>query len=267
MNTQDICKFIPSKGLDKDLLTLNFVYECEFFPEKFLFRNAYSLNLVSEGRGILHTRTAQYPLEPGDVFFTLPQQEFRVENTEHIHFLYVSFLGIRANALMERLELHSNYGIFHGQEALIPTWKQALGVSNPENLDLLTEGLLLYTLAHLCKTTRETVSAAASTDIILKVKQYIEENFHDPDLTLRSVAAHFGYNHKYISQKFIKTVLIGFNDYLQNLRIQHAQKLIDSGMQNVTEIAKRCGYNDPFYFSRLFKEMKGISPKQYIMQR
>ena len=267
MNTQDICKFIPSKSIDKDLLTLNFVYECQFFPEEFLSKNAYSINLVSAGRGILHIRNGEYLLQPGVVFFTFPQQEYRVESTEDLQYMYVSFLGIRANALMERLGLRSNYAVFPDCGALLPTWKQALHVSEPENLDLITEGLLLYSLAHLCNTEKESNAMATSTDIVLKVKLYLEEHFTDHDLTLQAVAAKFGYNHKYLSQKFIKTISIGFNDYLQDLRIQHARKLIREGMQNVAEISRRCGYNDPFYFSRLFREKTGLSPKQYMRKR
>lgn len=267
MNTQDICKFIPSKSIDKDLLTLNFVYECEFFPEEFLSKNAYSINLVSAGRGILHTRNGEYLLQPGVMFFTFPQQEYRVESTEDLHFMYVSFLGIRANALMERLGLRSNYAVFPDCGALLPTWKQALHVSEPENLDLITEGLLLYSLAHLCNTAKESKSKEASTEIILKVKLYLEEHFSDQDLTLQAVATKFGYNHKYLSLKFKKTLSIGFNDYLGDLRIQHARKLIREGMQNVAEISRRCGYNDPFYFSRLFRGKTGLSPKQYMRKR
>ena len=138
MNTQDICKFIPSKSIDKDLLTLNFVYECQFFPEEFLSKNAYSINLVSAGRGILHIRSGEYQLQPGVMFFTFPQQEYRVESTEDLHFMYVSFLGIRANALMERLGLCSKYAVFTDCGALLPIWKQAIHASQPENLDLIT---------------------------------------------------------------------------------------------------------------------------------
>jgi AraC-like DNA-binding protein len=267
MNTQDVCKFIPSKVTAKDLNMVNFVYECKYFPEGFQIRNTYIIHLVSEGHGILHTWAGQHRLEPGDMFFVRPQQEFRIENTGNIHFLYISYLGIRANALMERLAIHSEPAIFHGQDILIPMWKQALRHSNSENLDLITEGLLLYSLAQLCQTSSENIPDSTSTDIILKVKQFVEEHFHDPDLTLHSVAAHFGYNHKYISQKFSKTVAIGFNNYLQNLRIQHAQKLIESGIKNVSEISIRCGYRDPLYFSRLYKEKTGQSPKQHIMKR
>lgn len=266
MYTKDICKFIPNTMPDGNLLTLNFVYECEYFPEKYRHRNAYSFNLVTNGEGLLHTRCGQFPLEIGDVFFTLPQQEFWVKNTGNLHYIYISFIGIRANAIMDRI-VSDQRTVFKGFHALIPHWRQAVNEADGENLDLMTEGLLLYSLAQLCRKPKANAPVAKRpVDIIVRIKQYAEEHFREPALSLREIAALYGYNHKYISQKFIRTMSIGFNDYLQDLRICYAAKQIEDGMQNVAEVAKISGFTDPFYFSRLFKEKHGISPKQYVMK-
>ena len=103
-------------------------------------------------------------------------------------------------------------------------------------------------------------------DIILKVKKYLDDNFYNTDINLKKVSEFFSYNERYISDKFKKTIKIGFNKYLQKLRIDYSIYLMSIGIKNVNEIAKLCGYNDPFYYSKVFKKHMNISPKKYLNQ-
>ena len=54
--------------------------------------------------------------------------------------------------------------------------------------------------------------------------------------------------------------------YLLSLRISNAQSLLESTSYNVMEIAEIVGYNNPLYFSRLFKKQCGVSPTEYRKQ-
>ena len=54
--------------------------------------------------------------------------------------------------------------------------------------------------------------------------------------------------------------------YLLSLRISNAQSLLESTSCNVTEIAEIVGYNNPLYFSRLFKKQNGVSPSLFRKQ-
>jgi AraC-like DNA-binding protein len=51
--------------------------------------------------------------------------------------------------------------------------------------------------------------------------------------------------------------------YIMSIRLSNAQSLLESTAYNVTEISKIVGYDNPLYFSRIFKKEKGISPLQY----
>lgn len=101
-------------------------------------------------------------------------------------------------------------------------------------------------------------------NIIFSVKKFVDENYSDIDLTLKSVSAHFSYNAKYISDKFLKTVGTGFNAYLTQLRLEHAILLMENGFKNIQEIAGFSGFRDPLYFSRVFKKFYHVSPREYI---
>jgi AraC-like DNA-binding protein len=52
-------------------------------------------------------------------------------------------------------------------------------------------------------------------------------------------------------------------DYFTRLRMRHACRLLDSGSASVKEVAAELGYDDPFYFSRVFKSVNNIPPSQY----
>ena len=51
--------------------------------------------------------------------------------------------------------------------------------------------------------------------------------------------------------------------YILSVRIYNAEALLKSNMYNITEVASIVGYDNPLYFSRTFKKLKGISPSEY----
>ena len=56
---------------------------------------------------------------------------------------------------------------------------------------------------------------------------------------------------------------INFTDYLADIRIKHAIQLLEQNKLSVSELAEKCGYSDPLYFSRVFKKITGVSPSKY----
>ena len=52
-------------------------------------------------------------------------------------------------------------------------------------------------------------------------------------------------------------------EYISDLRIHYAKRLLKSGCSNISEVAARCGYTDRFYFSKIFKRETGQTPKEY----
>ena len=188
----------------------------------------------------------------------------KFESADNLEYFFISFTGNRACSLISRLNIGVDNAVIYSQNQLIDFWKQAHTIANPKNIDLVAEGVLLYTIACVCNFFEEKSIAKQNADIILQVKKYIEDNIDDPTLGLKKVSEIFLYNDKYISEKFRRTVRIGFSDYVKNLRLERAVSLIENGAKNVSEISLLCGFTDPFYFSKVFKSKFGMSPKKYI---
>ncbi|MCH5290288.1 MAG: response regulator [Treponema sp.] len=100
-------------------------------------------------------------------------------------------------------------------------------------------------------------------DVILKAKQFIEKNYADPNICLTSVAeaVHLSPNH--FSTIFSQECGLTFIEYLTDVRIGHAKKLLHEGDLKSADIAYDCGFSDPHYFSFIFKKNTGLSPREY----
>jgi len=262
----NVCKFLSTRKPDERINIINFVYERESCaPEEFLITSTYSMALVTEGSGTLHTTCAQFALSKGSLFFTFSAKPYYVSNLGGLKYIYISFTGLRALALLQRLRIDYTHPVFPDFDFLISLWEQTLSNTEERNGDLFCEGLLLYTLGFICNSSDES-DHASKTNSILQAKQYVDMNYTNADLNLKSVSQRFNYNPKYFSAAFKKLVRTSFSDYLKNRRLSYAVSLIQSGITNVKDLAELSGYNDPIYFSKCFKKKHGVSPKNYTHQ-
>lgn len=99
--------------------------------------------------------------------------------------------------------------------------------------------------------------------IIQKAIDYIKENYSDPNISLNVVAEHVSLSPAHFSTIFSQAIGVTFIEYLTNCRIQLAKKLLTETNEKLSSIALEIGYNDPNYFSYLFKKKEKISPKEF----
>lgn len=93
--------------------------------------------------------------------------------------------------------------------------------------------------------------------------KYISEHFTE-NITSKNVAAEFNYDHSYFCRRFAEGFGINFSAYLCAYRIAYARKLAEDGEKRVSELAAKCGFSDPLYFSKCFKRLVGILPSEYL---
>lgn len=82
-------------------------------------------------------------------------------------------------------------------------------------------------------------------------------------LTLDEMAAHAGLSTSHFSRLFREQTGYSPIDYFIHLKMQHACMLLILSRKTIREIGFEIGYNDPYYFSRIFKKVMGMSPNQY----
>ena len=261
---ENICRFLPKFENYNFFNIINLVYETEapnISPRK--VTATFRIHLITDGSGVFHTDKTSVSVKKGDVIVMPPAKPFAINNTEELKYIYVSYLGVRANMLAEEYKIGSHGSVYNGYEYLIPIWLRAFDKER-ENANVCCEGIVLYTFSEIGNAVFEGNKAKAPKDAAEKIKDLIDERFTDPELTLEAIAAALSYHPKYASTAFKKRFDIRLCDYIRTLRIQHACTLIDQGLTSLKNIAYLCGYEDSLYFSSVFKKQMGISPKEHI---
>lgn len=125
--------------------------------------------------------------------------------------------------------------------------------------DMLRE--LYRFVARICDFLENNVNANKSA--AERAKVYIEAHYADSGLTLDQVAGEMGISPNYFSALFKQSTDRSFISYLTGVRIAHAKEMLKSGSYKTYEVAMHCGYENPTYFSTIFKRRTGVSPSEY----
>lgn len=100
------------------------------------------------------------------------------------------------------------------------------------------------------------------TNLLYEAKRYIDDHYMEP-VTLEDVADHVHLSPYYLSKGFKEFYGVTFIDYLTDVRVRMAKDLMVNSSGSLKEIGFQVGYNDPNYFSRVFKKKTGIPPSAY----
>ena len=92
---------------------------------------------------------------------------------------------------------------------------------------------------------------------ILYMQQHIDEN-----ISLNELSKHYNYSVSRFSNLFRQKTGYAPIDYFIQLKMQKASQLLDFTDRSIKEVAATFGFDDPYYFSRRFRKVVGLSPKR-----
>lgn len=98
--------------------------------------------------------------------------------------------------------------------------------------------------------------------LIDNVISEIREHYME-DISLTSLSTKYNISMGYMSKMIKEQLQVNFSDYIASLRIQRAKELLRDDSLSIQEISEIVGYNDYFYFTKVFKKIEGISPSKY----
>ncbi len=166
--------------------------------------------------------------------------------------LIVIIRQVFSSTSLETLEFTGRFN----REEMAAALKNAEG---GEKAQQILENQFHRLLNYLEKRDKESADA---DDVLHQARRYIETNF-DSQLNLAEVAGKVGLSSSYFSRSFKKKFGISFSDYLNQLRLDKARRLLRNSRKNISEIAAETGYNDSNYFSKVFKKETGLAPTEY----
>ncbi|MFE5324253.1 helix-turn-helix domain-containing protein [Paenibacillus sp. NPDC056579] len=168
-----------------------------------------------------------------------------------------------------------HYMIYHMQKELLelPAEFQELWMQETlprlhaaiERLDTISEleRDLTDTLKEAFGRMDELRGTRSNHPLMLQVKEYINDQYANADLSLTYLSGEFDVNAKYLSQMFKEEFGVNFLDYLADVRIQQAQKLLLVTNGSVQEIGMQVGYPNVRSFMRVFKKLAGVTPGEF----
>lgn len=99
--------------------------------------------------------------------------------------------------------------------------------------------------------------------LVEKAKQYIKENYNDPDISVEILCSKLHVSPTYFSTIFKRETEMNFVNYLTSVRLEEAVKLLNTTDDKTYVIAEKVGYPEANYFSYVFKKQYGVSPSKY----
>lgn len=121
---------------------------------------------------------------------------------------------------------------------------------------------VLNTLQQIKQALHQASEPTTADEQLQAIQRYIYDHYRQP-LSLSQVAQHFHFSYNYLSSLFSTSFQMTFTEYVNQVRIEEAKRLLLHSDLNLSEIADACGYTDLSYFSKLFKKHFGSSPSKY----
>jgi two-component system, response regulator YesN len=113
---------------------------------------------------------------------------------------------------------------------------------------------------------RDSQANSQYKSMISQAKEYIDNHYMEPNLSLGDVATHANLSASHFSVVFGQETGQNFKEYLIEIRIKKAKEFLRTTALRSADIAYQVGYNDPHYFSYVFKKNTGFSPTKFRSQ-
>ncbi|MFP4698476.1 MAG: helix-turn-helix domain-containing protein [Eubacteriales bacterium] len=130
-----------------------------------------------------------------------------------------------------------------------------------EVLDSLSKIIVHQIIRDILHLEKEDLNYIESNDIE-NIIEYIHQNYGEK-LVIGELSTLINMSESHFIRKFKKEMDVTPMEYIINLRIEKAKKLLRSGTKNITEIALQCGFNSASHFSASFQKQMGRTPTEY----
>ncbi len=122
----------------------------------------------------------------------------------------------------------------------------------------------LTTLVQLCcESVLNKETDITTQELIVKIKEYIKENFADPDLNVTSLSDRFDVIPSTLSRNFKKYTQIGLLEYINQYRVKKAAELLSETNMDILLVYRKVGYSNYRTFARVFLKFYGMSAQEY----
>jgi AraC-like DNA-binding protein len=214
--------------------------------------------LYLDGEGYMRTELGNIPFEAGTIVIVPP-------NIKHGSISENGFRNISIEGDFEAYFGFDTVKSFEDNETQEGKMLAEMIYENRYGNDTYLASLCT---AYVCFLMQRFELDSAMQRSVKKITDEISQNAFDTQIDLTLILSKSGYSEDYIRSCFKKITGKTPSEFLTDIRIKHACFLIDiyKNKISLSEISERCGYLDYIYFSKRFKSVMGMSPREYRNQ-
>lgn len=238
-------------------------------------RNHYLFHYVISGTGTLMADdskgiTQTYSIKSGQGFLIFPGQITTYYADEKLpwEYVWIEFDGLKVKEILQLTELSPDTPVYrsHSKDLKEQLLNEMLYiVHNAEESPFHLIGHLYLFLDHLIQSSKRSNSAPSSKMSDYYIKEaihYIEQNFQN-NISIEEIASVCGINRSYFGKIFKKALGRSPQEFLMNYRMLKATELLKLTSLSISEIGSAVGYENQLHFSRAFKRIYGVSPREW----
>ena len=237
-------------------------------------RNHYLFHYILNGKGTFFWQDArghehEMRLKAGQGFLISPRQITTYVADERIpwEYCWLEFDGLRAKESLEIIGLSVNNPIYnpvHSEFSQIMKEEMLYIVRNKKEAPLHLIGHLYIFIDALMRSVKENQPTVSKVKdyYIKEALAYIEHNYMN-DISVESIAESSGLNRSYFGKIFKESVGKSPQEFLINYRMIKAAELLRRTRYSINEIGCAVGYPNQLHFSRAFKSVYGVSPRNW----
>ena len=238
-------------------------------------RNHFLFHYIISGTGTLYAddstgTTKTYHLKSGEGFLIFPNQitTYIADKELPWEYVWIEFDGLRAKEAMDTAGFSLDRPIFHTKKRDMSQKMEEelvyIATHSDETIFNIIGHLYLF-LDYFMRSTVSTVvkgSTKLQDYYIKEAITYIEQNFQN-DISVVDIANRLGINRSYFGKIFKQTLKQTPQEFLINYRMIKATELLSLTKMSIGDISKAVGYENQLHFSRAFKKIYNISPREW----
>lgn len=228
----------------------------------------YQLYVVTEGKGILQIDNEIYHLQKGDTVFILPGTKIYLEADEYTPWslAWSAFSGEESGSYLKE-SVYADSPVWtcaDSGDLLFAYIRHLVEVFQRENSrPMEITGALLQLLSFLLPSAKASIRRKDIKQYHLgRAKKYLEENYCY-DIRIQDISHQLGIDRSYVYRLFMELEQKSPTEYLNDLRLKEACRMLEDEKTPVAEAAYSCGYADPESMTYHFKQSLNMTPEEY----
>ena len=234
-------------------------------------RDHFIIHYILGGKGIFQVNGINYSLKQYDGFLICPNTIvfYQADTEEPWSYAWVGFHGLKAEAYLKQAGLGNLNPVFRYEKddflkdclsRMIDTKQLA------KSREIRLLGLLYEFLSQLIEASvRERTSDKSGNrkeEYVKKAVEFIRMNY-SRKTGIAEIAHNIGLDRSYLYSLFNEYLNTAPQEFLISFRIEKACELMGNTSLTIGDISRSVGYDDPLLFSKIFRKVKGLSPREY----